>query len=430
MKKILYLLVFFLANQILALGQQYYFPPTNNDTWDVVTPQSLGWCEDKLDSVYKYLESKDTKGFIILKGGKIAAEKYFGNFTKDSIWYWASVGKSLTSVLIGIAQQEGKVNINNPVSTYIGQGWTNATTEQEDKITVKHLLKMTSGLNEFLLPDPNCTEPKCFRYKADPDTRWAYHSGAYYMLHTVIDSTTGLTLNQYTNQKIGNVTGMQGLWAGTLFLSRARDMARFGSLILNKGTWNNTPVLTDSSYYNAMLNTSQSFNLAYGYLWWLNGKASYKTPLVQKDNNGKLVPNAPNDMYAGMGKNEQRVYIVPSTDMVVVRIGEATGQPSLAIASFDNEIWGLLNEVFCNKVSVNEIDKNSNRVYPNPTDYDITIDTEKETDVEIFSVTGKRVLQQKIYSTQKIDISSLSKGIYTVKLTNKHSVVITKVIKK
>jgi CubicO group peptidase (beta-lactamase class C family) len=420
MKKI-YLWALLLFSFALGKSQNYYFPPTTGDNWDVVSPQSLGWCTNQLDSVYKYLEEKNTKGFIILKDGKIAAEKYFGDFTKDSVWYWASAGKSLTAVLIGIAQQEGKLSVDSSANKYLGEGWTNATIEQENKITVKHLLKMTSGLNEFLLPDPNCTEPKCFRYKADPDTRWAYHSGAYYMLHSVIENASGITLNQYTTQKMGNATGMKGVWAGTLFLSRARDMARFGSLILNEGKWDNAIVINNDSYFNAMINSSQTINPAYGYLWWLNGKASYKAPLVQKDFNGALVPNAPSDMYAGMGKNEQRVYIIPSTEMVVVRVGDATGQPALAVAEFDNELWGLLQKVFCNKTSVNEFVSNKITVYPNPVANMLTIENSDGANAEVFSFDGKKVLETTLDNGKTIDVSWLEDGLYILRIIDKQT---------
>lgn len=430
MKKVFILVLTVLSFQVCK-SQNYYFPPTTGNQWDAVSPKILGWCEDKLDSVYKFLEEKNSKGFIILKGGKIAAEKYFGSFTKDSVWYWASVGKSLTSVLVGIAQQEGKLSIDDKVSKYLGTGWTECTPQQEDAITLKNLLTMTSGLNDLLLPNPDCTDPKCFKYKEDAGSRWAYHSGAYYMLHTTIDSATGFNMNQYTNQKLRNTIGMQGLWAGTLFLSRVRDMARFGSLIINEGKWDNTTILSDANYYNAMITSSQTINPAYGYLWWLNGKSSYKTPLLQKSFNGSLVTNAPADMYAGMGKNEQRVYIIPSMDMVIVRMGEATGQPSLAVAEFDNELWGLLEQVFCSNVSVNKVSGDNNvKIYPNPVTKNLIVETNEHTNVEIFSIEGKCVLKTSVLNNKIIDVTTLNKGIYTIKLTNEHSVFTAKFIKQ
>ena len=69
-------------------AQDLYFPPLNNSLpWDTVSPVSLGWCTNKIAPLYDFLQQENTKGFIVLKDGKIALEKYFGTFTKDSIWY-------------------------------------------------------------------------------------------------------------------------------------------------------------------------------------------------------------------------------------------------------------------------------------------------------------------------------------------------------
>ena len=119
-------------------------------------------------------------------------------------------------------------------------------------------------------------------------------------------------------------------------------MARFGLLMLNKGKWDQTVVLNDSNYFNAQVNTSQNLNLSYGYLTWLNGKASYMLPSLQAVFPTMLTPNAPSDMYAALGKNDQKVYVVPSQNLVVIRMGESAGNVQLAVSSFDNELWGKL----------------------------------------------------------------------------------------
>src|SRR5215203_3904115 len=112
-----------------------YFPPIGSSAWDTSTPSSLGWSEAELNNLYTYLQQKNTKAFIILKNGKIVAEKYFGTFTVDSNWYWASAGKTMTAFLTGIAQQEGLLNINNRSSQYLGNGWTALPLAKENLIT-------------------------------------------------------------------------------------------------------------------------------------------------------------------------------------------------------------------------------------------------------------------------------------------------------
>lgn len=325
-----------------------YFPPVSGTEWQTVTPASLTWNETALNDCYTYLQSKGTKAFIILKNGKIVAERYFGTFTADSNWYWASAGKTLTAMLVGIAQQEGKININNKTSQYLGTGWTNAPLAKENLITVRHQLTMTTGLDDGV-PDNDCTQPSCLQYKADAGTRWAYHNAPYTILDKVVENATGLSYNAYFQQKIRDVIGMNGVWlpsgSNNVYYSTPRSMARYGLLLQNKGKWNGATVLTDTNYFNSQINTSQNLNPSYGYLTWLNGKSNYMLPTVHAVFPGMLVPNAPADMYAALGKNDQKIYVVPSQGVVVIRMGESAGNVQLALSSFDNELWGKLKLV-------------------------------------------------------------------------------------
>jgi CubicO group peptidase (beta-lactamase class C family) len=119
-------------------------------------------------------------------------------------------------------------------------------------------------------------------------------------------------------------------------------MARFGLLMLNKGKWDQTTIISDTNYFKAQTNSSQNLNPSYGYLTWLNGKSSYMLPTTQFLFSGMLVPNAPADMYCALGKNDQKIYVVPSQKLVVIRMGETANQSMLALSSFDNELWGRL----------------------------------------------------------------------------------------
>ena len=165
-----------------------YFPPSGS-AWETVTPASLGWNESAKPDLINYLNTTNTRALIILKDGKIALEEYNGvqltnsnAFTGSNNWYWASAGKTLTSALVGIANANGKINFDSKTSDYIGTGWTSLTPTQESKITIRHQLTMTTGLDDYnggATGDNDCTLPSCLIYKADPGTRWAYHTGAY-----------------------------------------------------------------------------------------------------------------------------------------------------------------------------------------------------------------------------------------------------------
>ena len=331
-----------------------YFPPLNGDDWESTTPSELGWNTTKVDDLLSYLEANNTRAFIMLKDGKIVMEEYFGNnilgtvpFDKNGQWYWASAGKTLTATLVGIAQQEGDLNIENPTSDYLGNGWTSLTAEKEQLIKVKNQLTMTTGL-EYNVPDLDCTLPSCLTYKTDAGQQWYYHNAAYTLLEKVVESATSTDYNEYTNEKLEAKTGMNGQWIlqgyNNVYWSTARDMARFGLLTLNKGKWDNTEVLSDMSYYNDMVSTSQSLNPSYGYLWWLNGKSSIIIPSLPTSFNASLSENAPMDLVAGMGKNGQFVEVIPSKNLVVIRMGEAP-DGSLVPIIFHNEMWEKINVV-------------------------------------------------------------------------------------
>ncbi len=336
------------SNPVTPPDTALYFPPVSGSAWETRTAVSLGWNETELNNLQAYLQLKNTKAFIILQNGKIVWEKYFGTFTVDSNWYWASAGKTLTAFLTGLAQEQGILNINNKTSQYLGTGWTSLTAAKEDLITVRHQLTMTSGLDDDV-PDNDCTIPSCLIYKADAGSRWAYHNAAYTLLYKVIENASGQNYNTYFNTKIRSRIGMNGLWVNTGYLnvynSTARSMARFGLMIMNRGKWDQDPIMTDMNYFNSMVNTSQNINLSYGYLWWLNGKTSHMLPQTQFVFNGNLVPNAPPDMFAALGKNDQKIYISPSRKLVVIRMGDSAGNPQLALSSFDNELWGKLKTI-------------------------------------------------------------------------------------
>lgn len=343
------------ANLIeIEQGKTIYFPPLNSDEWERITPTELGWNISEQANLLEYLKNNNTRAFIVLKNGKIVIEEYFGNnilgtapFNKNTQWYWASAGKTLTATLVGIAQQEGFLDIENPTSNYLGNGWTSLTPEKEQLIKVRNQLTMTTGL-EYNVSKLNCTLPSCLTYKSDADKQWFYHNATYTLLKNVVENATGMNYDEFTDQKIASVIGINGKWISqnnnNIYWSTARDMARFGLLIINKGKWNNTEVLSDTNFYNQMINSSQTLNPSYGYLWWLNGKTSITFAGNENAINTSLSENAPKDLFAGMGKNGQFIEVIPSKNLVVIRMGEAPDD-SLIPTSFHDQMWEKINLV-------------------------------------------------------------------------------------
>jgi len=326
-------------------AESMYFPSNTDSNWETKSPANLGWNTSDIQTLKDYLIQKNTKSFMILVNGRIVMEEYFAGHTATATWPWNSAGKTLVATTTGIAQQEGLLNIKNKVSQYLGVGWTSEPLEKENLITSRHLLTMTSGLND----SSELIRKATLTYLADASTRWSYHN-VFQKLMDVVAQASSQEFEAYFNAKLKNKIGMDGFWNNGLIFkiynSNTRSMARFGLLALNKGKWNNETIINET-FFNESINTSQNINPSYGYLWWLNGKSKYMVPGGQTVYPSTLVPNAPSDMYVAMGAEDQRLYVVPSKNMVIIRMGDASDpkNPSFALSGFDNELWQKINAV-------------------------------------------------------------------------------------
>ena len=418
--KILTLLYFCTAFIANTQAQSLYFPPLTGNQWDTLSLASQGWCPEKVDSLYTFLENRNTKAFILLVDGKIVLERYFGSHSANSLWYWASAGKTLTAFLVGLAQEDQFLNISDTTSQYLGAGWTSCPPQDELKITIRHQLSMSSGLSD-LVPDPFCTLDSCLTCLANPGMRWAYHNAPYTLLDGVMESATGTTLNQYANQRLKNPTGMTGFFLqvgyNNVYWSNARSMARFGLLMLGDGKWNGQSIMADTAYFNDMVNTSQSMNESYGYLWWLNGKNSFMLPESQLVFNGWLFPAAPADMYAAMGADGQFLNVVPSKNMVWLRMGESPDSTAVPFL-LNNEIWQYINVLGCNS-TVAESEEWEVQLFPNPARGRVELKSESaEVKVVVRNTLGKEVMRIDVFAhAHHWEVSDWSAGVYTVELT-------------
>lgn len=322
-----------------------YFPATTATSWETKSIASLGWNQSGVQPLKDFLSQKGTKSFMILVNGRIAMEEYFNGHTATETWEWNSAGKTLVGTTVGIAQQENLLDINKKASDYLGTSWTSMPLEKENLITIKNLLTMTAGNDDTkqLVSKANIT------YVADAGTRWAY-SNVFQKLTDVTAAATNKSFETYFNDKIKNKIGMDGSWnigaIYTIYHSTTRSMAKFGLLALNKGKWDNEQIVNEA-FFNQSTTSSQTINPSYGYFWWLNGKSNYRIPGSQTVFKGALVPNAPADMYAAMGASDQRIYVIPSKKMVIIRMGEASdpANPSFAVSGFDAALWEKINAV-------------------------------------------------------------------------------------
>jgi CubicO group peptidase (beta-lactamase class C family) len=322
-----------------------YFPPVAGAAWETITPAALGWNATALESALTWLGEQNTTAVVILWRGRIVAERYWDGWGPTTPGPNFSAGKVITGHLVGELAAAGAFALDDPVSSVVGAGWSRAAAPDESAVTIRHLLRMASGLDDSL-----------YAATTRGDT-FFYNNPAYYQLFDVLQAATGQTMAQLTAARLWNRIGMQNaFWLpntdtgepGFIHFSSARDFARFGLLALNGGVWNGTAIHPDSQFLRASRQPSGTTNASYGYLWWLNGQSSHRTPgsWLLPTRTGPLFPGAPTDLAAALGLDDKKLYVVPSLDLVVVRLGpraEVSGTQSLAaISLFDTEFWARL----------------------------------------------------------------------------------------
>jgi CubicO group peptidase (beta-lactamase class C family) len=303
----------------------------------VALPQDAAnrWDLDALKSAAEFARVNKSEAFtVMINGAVVLDERWAGDDPRRDV---ASVQKSVISTLVGQAIDRSLFTVNTPVSKVLGNKWSKATKKQEGAITIGHLLSMTSGLNDSL------------RFDKKPGTKWAYNSIAFGVLHDVLARAAKMSLNDLSQAWLFAPLGMTAQWIDRRGIAKvaphglvtsARDLATYGQLMLQRGQWNGTQ-LVNANYLAAATATSQPLNASYGYLWWLNGKASFIEPSGTKTV-GQLFPSAPADLFAALGYEDQKIYVVPSENMVVTRIGTAAKGKSEAMSGFDDELWAQI----------------------------------------------------------------------------------------
>jgi CubicO group peptidase (beta-lactamase class C family) len=299
-----------------------------------------------MQAVLDYARSQRTTGFLALRDRKVLAEANwpappdlpFKDFTYEItpegalLEDVASQQKSFVAVLAAIAADKGLLDVERPVSAYVGARWSHAPPEQEGEIRVIHLLTMNSGLTTD------------FHFAAAPGTQFLYSTPVYAIAKRVLAAAAGKSLETITRDWLTAPAGMRETsWRQrpaafadvgnpTGLVSSPRDAAKLGQLVLDGGKNASGARIVSGPALKAMF-LPTPINPAYGRLWWLNGGAYAIRPLDRRVE-GPLIPAAPSDLVAALGALDRKLYVTPSLNLVVVRMGDATPDKD-----FDQQLW-------------------------------------------------------------------------------------------
>lgn len=300
-----------------------------------VWPQSTQYNKQTIDNTLlgdfvKY----QTVGFLVVKKDSLLHEHYWEGYDEHSVVNSFSMAKSINAILIGIALKDGLIkNVDEPVSNYLPEFLEG----NKAKITIKHLLTMSSGIDfkeDYASPlawpaeayygdDVNGLTLKG-EPKDTPGTIWYYKGGDSQLLGMILKKVTGKKVSDYAAEKLWKRIGAEdkAFWStdekdmekvSCCFYTTARDYARLAKLYMQQGNWNGDQIV-DSSYVQqslvvAQLKDSKTGNSIdnYGYQWWL---MKYKE----------------HPIFYMRGIRGQYVFAIPDMDMIVVRLGHKRGE--------------------------------------------------------------------------------------------------------
>ncbi|MHA1959021.1 MAG: serine hydrolase domain-containing protein [Candidatus Thorarchaeota archaeon] len=306
-----------------------YWP---TDDWQNATPEEHGMDSSKLDEMIDYIEENNIRihSILAVRDGYVVLEEHLSSvYDADVRHQIHSCTKSFTSTAVGIAIEKGFIE---SVDTKILDFFPNRTIanvdDRKQNISIKHLLMMTSGLEWDEWSEPYGTSANQIwqmfnsgnpaQYVLDrpmayrPGDVWVYNSGGSHLLSAIVEEATGQTLYSFLRENMFEPLGIsvrdvhwpsdaQGvsLGGGGIYM-KPKDMAKFGYLYLNNGSWNGSQIIAED-WISESTQTSYVFGeySGYGYQWWTN-----QAPDIE--------------IYSAQGFSGQFIFVVPENDLVVI----------------------------------------------------------------------------------------------------------------
>jgi len=351
-----------------AMAAECGTPTDLHDGWAVAAPDQEGLDPALIRGIGPRLEvltEAKAHGVVIARHGRLVYERYFAgndwrlstplgdvNFDAATKHDMRSISKSVTSLLVGIAFDRGLLtDLDAPVFSFFPE-YEALRTPEKDRITLRHLLTMSSGLawNENTVPFTGPSNsysqmeaaPRADHFvlaqplAAQPGEVFNYNTGTANLLGLILRKISGKRLDAFAKETLFDPLRIEDWdWdydagfnpaAGTGLRLRPRDLAKIGQLVLQHGVWNGRQVVSSAWIEEAMIprTTGKSLMLklvpegisSYGFLWWL----------------GRLPVDHPeHDLIVANGYGGQRLFILPDLDLVVVTTAGDYGGKSMGL---------------------------------------------------------------------------------------------------
>ena len=306
-------------------------PPIKDDGfWQTKDPAALGMNNPALENHQLLCERSGADSCLVIRRGKIVQEYYSSRYRMPMMAM--SSTKSITGILVGMLIDDGKIkNIDEPVCAYLSEWCAGA----KGKVTLRHLLSMTSGLPRMFEEGVASTNDKnAFVIKlplaSEPGTKWAYSNEGVQLLSPILDKAAGEPIQNYARRRLFEPLGMwetrlhldskQHAWTYADMETSARDFARIGLLMLNKGVWKNRRIVS-AKWIEQSTKASQNLNSQYGLLWWLSENPTG---------------------FSAQGYLNTDLYIFPNQELIVVRM---QSKPVEGQVSYEKEALHLFNQL-------------------------------------------------------------------------------------
>lgn len=334
---------FFPSRTIRASDKPFYFIEAIDTT---IGDRVIIEIAEEKTPLNQYLSDSPILGFMVIRNDSILYEQYYRGYNKESTVTSFSMAKSFISTLIGIAIDEGFIkNIREPVTNYIQELDTGKGFE---KITIEHLLRMTSGLRfgeGYFSPFSDVAKfyygrrldryIRQSRIREPPGTDFDYQSNSTQMLGMILQRATGKSVSEYMEEKLWSRIGTESdaTWsidrkggmekAFCCINGKARDFARFGRLLLREGNWEGEQVVPGNWVKESTkADKSNGSTSYYQYQWWVGRRGH-------------------GDFYA-RGLYGQIIHIFPREKVLIVRFAKRNFKGGIPL-KVHYDIIGQLN---------------------------------------------------------------------------------------